>query len=155
MKRAKTILALAAVIALLFAATESLAQRGPGMMWRGSGGWGPGTPYNRMYDPKTIETVSGEVVSLSQITPNKGMAAGVRMTLNTGKETVSVHLGPSWYLENQDVKIEPKDKVEVKGSKITFGGKPAIIAMEVKKGDEVLKLRDDDGFPVWSGWRRR
>jgi hypothetical protein len=26
--------------------------------------------------------------------------------------------------------------------------------MEVKKGDEVLKLRDDTGFPVWSGWRR-
>jgi hypothetical protein len=26
---------------------------------------------------------------------------------------------------------------------------------EVKKGDEVLKLRDDNGFPVWSGWRRR
>jgi hypothetical protein len=25
----------------------------------------------------------------------------------------------------------------------------------VKKGDEVLKLRDDSGFPVWSGWRRR
>jgi hypothetical protein len=53
------------------------------------------------------------------------------------------------------VKIEAKDKVEVKGSKITFGGKPAIIAIEVKKGDEVLKLRDDAGFPVWSGWRRR
>jgi hypothetical protein len=44
-----------------------------------------------------------------------------------------VHLGPSWYLENQDVKIEPKDKVEVKGSRITFGGKPAIIATEIKR----------------------
>jgi hypothetical protein len=83
------------------------------------------------------------------------MGAGIHMILNIGKETISVHLGPSWYLENQDVKIEPKDKVEVKGSKITFGGKPAIIAEEVKKGDEVLKLRDDSGFPVWSGWRRR
>ena len=142
------------VIALLFATTDSLAQPGPGMRWRGSGGWGPGSPYNRMYDPKAVETLSGEVVSVSQITPNKGMGAGVHMTLNTGKESISVHLGPSWYLENQDVKIEPKDKVEVKGSKITFGGKPAIIAMEVKKGDEVLKLRDDAGFPLWAGWRR-
>jgi hypothetical protein len=52
------------------------------------------------------------------------------------------------------VKIEPKDKVEVTGSRITFDGKPAIIAAEVKKGDEALKLRDDNGFPVWSGWRR-
>jgi len=143
------------VVALLLLTADSFAQMGPGMMWQGSGGWGPGSPYNRMYDPKTVETVSGEVVSVSQITPNKGMGAGVHMTLNAGKETISVHLGPSWYLENQDVKIEAKDKVEVKGSKITFGGTPAIIAMEVKKGDEVLKLRDDAGFPFWAGWHRR
>jgi hypothetical protein len=125
------------------------------MMWRGSSGWGPGTPYNQMYDPKTVETVTGEVVSVSTITPNKGMGTGVHMAVKTDKETISVHLGPTWYLENQDVKIEAKDRVEVKGARVTFGGKPAIIANEVKKGDEVLKLRDDAGFPVWSGWRRR
>ena len=141
--------------AILFAAITSFAQPRQGMMWRGSGGWGPGTPYNKMYDPKTVETITGEVTSVGRITPNKGMAAGIHMNVKTDKETVSVHLGPSWYLENQDVKIEPKDKVEVKGSKVTFGGKPAIIAAEVKKGDETLKLRDDNGFPVWAGWRRR
>ncbi len=32
------------------------------------------------------------------------------MNVKTDKETVSVHLGPSWYLENQDVKIEPKTR---------------------------------------------
>jgi hypothetical protein len=154
MKAIKVLLSIGTV-ALVVAAADSFAQRGPGMMWRGSGGWGAGSPYNKMYDPKTVETVTGEVVSVSQITPNKGMGAGVHMILKTGNETISVHLGPGWYLENQDVKIEAKDKVEVKGSKITFGGTPAIIAMEVKKGDEVLKLRDDAGYPVWAGWRRR
>ena len=144
-----------ALCALLFMATESLAQRGPGMMWRGSGGWGPGTPYNKMYDPKTVESITGEVTSVSQIIPNKGMASGVHMNVKTDNETISVHLGPSWYLENQDVKIQAKDKVEVKGSRIMFAGKPVIIAEEVKKGDEILKLRDDSGFPLWSGWRRR
>jgi hypothetical protein len=150
-----TILLTIVATVLFLGQADSFAQKGPGMMWRGSRGWGPGTPYNRMYDPKTVETLTGEVVSVSQITPNKGMAAGVHMNVKTDKETISVHLGPSWYLENQDVKIEPKDKIEVKGSRITFGGKPAIIAAEVKKGEELLKLRDDSGFPVWSGWRRR
>ena len=145
----------AGAIAILLATVSSYAQPRPGMMWRGSGGWGPGTPYNKMYDPKAAETISGEVTSIDRITPNKGMAAGIHMNVKTDKETVSVHLGPSWYLENQDVKIAPKDKVEVKGLRITFGGKPAIIAAEVRKGDEVLRLRDDSGFPVWSGWRRR
>jgi hypothetical protein len=154
MKTINTILAVVA-LGVCLGASNSFAQRGPGMMWRGSGGWGPGAPYNRMYDSKTVETITGEVTSVDSITPNKGMAGGIHMNVKTDKETVSVHLGPSWYIENQDVKIEPKDKVEVKGSKITFGGKPAIIATEVKKGDEVLTLRDDSGFPVWAGWRRR
>jgi hypothetical protein len=136
-------------------AADSSAQKGPGMMWRGSGGWGPGSQYNKMYDPKTVETITGEVTRVDRITPAKGMSGGIHMLMKTDKETVSVHLGPSWYLENQDVKIEPKDKVEVKGARVTFDGKPAIIAAEVKKGDEVLKLRDDSGFPVWSAWRRR
>lgn len=154
MKKISFVIAMAAV-AIFLATISSFAQPKPGMMWRGSGGWGPGAPYNKMYDSKAAETISGEVTSIDRITPNKGMAAGIHMNVKTDKETISVHLGPSWYLENQDVKIEPKDKVEVKGSRITFGGKPAIIAAEVKKGDEVLKLRDDSGFPVWAGWRRR
>ncbi len=141
--------------AILLATVSSFAQPRPGMMWRGSGGWGPGTPYNRMYDPKAAETISGEVISIDRITPNKGMAAGIHMNVKTDKDTVSVHLGPSWYLENQDVKIEPKDKVEVKGSRVTFGGKPALIASEVRKGNEVLTLRDEAGFPAWMAWRRR
>jgi hypothetical protein len=149
-------LALMMSVAALFAFSGiSFAQPKGGMMWRGSGGWGPNTQYNRMYDPKSVETISGEVSSVDRITPGKGMSGGIHMLVKTDKDTVSVHLGPSWYIENQDVKIEPKDKVEVKGSRITFGGKPAMIAMEVKKGDEVLKLRDDNGYPVWSGWRRR
>ena len=154
MKRMSLVFAI--VMAGFFAfAGLSFAQPRGGMMWRGSGGWGPGTPYNKMYDPKAVETINGEVISVDRITPNKGMAGGVHMNVKTDKETVSVHLGPSWYMENQDVKLEPKDKVEVKGSRITFGGKSAIIATEVKKGDEVLKLRDEAGYPVWAGWRRR
>ena len=66
---------------------------GPGMMWRGSGGWGPGTQYNRMYDPKTVETISGEVTSVDRITPAKGMSGGVHMNVKTDNETISVHLG--------------------------------------------------------------
>ena len=149
------ILILATVIGLVLVAGDSYAQKGPGTMWRGSGGWGQGSTYNKMYDPKAVETVSGEVTNVDRITPAKGMSGGLHMSVKTDKETISVHLGPSWYLENQDVKIEAKDKVEVKGARTTFAGKPAIIAAEVKKGDEVLKLRDDNGFPVWSGWRRR
>jgi hypothetical protein len=108
-----------------------------------------------MYNPQTVETLSGEVVSIDKFTPMRGMHSGLHAMVKTDKETISVHLGPGWYLENQDVTIEPKDKIEVKGSRITFEGKPALIAAEVKKGDQVLTLRDASGVPAWSGWRRR
>jgi hypothetical protein len=152
MKKSGTLVAVIFIISL-FVATESFAQRG--MRWQGSGAWGRGTQYGKMYDPGTVETISGEVVSIEHFTPMRGMHHGVHMMVKTDKETVSVHLGPVWYIENQDVKIEPKERVEVKGSRIDLAGEQAIIASEVRKGDQVLKLRDEDGFPVWSGWRRR
>jgi len=137
---------------MILLSAQSFAQRG--MKWKGGGGWGIGTQYGKMYNPKTAETISGEVVSVDKFTPVKGMSYGVHLTVKTDKETISVHLGPAWYIENQDVKIEPKDKIQVKGSRITFDGKPAIIAAEVNKGQQILRLRDENGFPAWSGWGR-
>lgn len=152
MMKTGTLIMVISIFSLLLV-TEGYAQQG--MKWPGSGGWGVGSQYSRMYDLKTVETASGEVVSVDIMTPMKGMSGGVHLMLKIDKGEISVHLGPSWYLENQDTKIEPKDKIEVTGSRITFEGKPAIIAAEVKKGDETLKLRDEKGFPLWSGWRRR
>ena len=152
MKKIGILVTAISILSILFV-TDSFAQRG--MKWKGSGGWGIGTQYGRMYNPETITSISGEVVSVDKITPMKGMSYGVHLQVKTDKETISVHLGPEWYIESQDVKIMPKDKIEVKGSRIIFGGKPAIIAAEVKKGEKVLKLRDENGLPVWSGWRRR
>jgi hypothetical protein len=145
----RSIVLIAATLMFGFAFSEACAQGG------GGGGWGPGTAYGRMYDPKSLQTITGEVVSVNRIAPVKGMSYGVHMMVKTDKEAISVHLGPAWYIENQDVKIVPGDCVEVKGSRIMFEGKPAIIAAEVKKGDQVLVLRDANGFPAWSGWRRR
>ena len=151
--RTLSLVMVAVVLSALGTLGQVSAQRGPHL--RGGGGWGPGGAYGRLYDPKTIETISGEVVAVELHTPMKGMGGGVHLQLKTDKQTISVHLGPVWYIENQDATIEVKDKIEVKGSRVTFDGKPAIIAAEVRKGDQVLKLRDDNGVPHWAGWRRR
>jgi hypothetical protein len=122
--------------------------------WRGSGGWGMGSQYNRMYNPATVETITGTVESVDKVTPMKGMYYGIHLMVKTDKETIPVDLGPGWYIERLDTKIEKGDKVEVKGSRVTISGKPAIIAAEVKKGDSTLVLRDSAGVPAWAGWRR-
>ena len=77
------------------------------------------------------------------------------VTIKTAAGEMDVHLGPAWYIENQEMVVTAGDKVEVKGSKVDIGGKPAIIAAELTKGDETMVLRDGAGVPVWAGWRRR
>ena len=146
------IIGMAVVLAALFFASFALA--GPRMGYRGSGGWGMGSQYQRMFNPATVETVSGTVDAINKITPMRGMYSGIHLTLKTDKGLVDVHLGPEWYIERQDTKIQKGDALEVKGSRVTISDQPAIIASEVKKGDSVLILRDSNGVPAWAGWRR-
>lgn len=150
MKKFSSFITMIAIAAIVAFATDTVAQP----RWRGSGGWGPGTKYAGLYDPKSLQTVSGQVVKVDKITPFRGMSYGVYLILKTEKGDIPVHLGPGWYIENQDMKLEPRDTLEIKGSMTTFDGKPTLIAAEIKKGSDVLKLRDEDGFPFWAGRRR-
>ncbi|MGQ9569515.1 MAG: DNA-binding protein, partial [Thermodesulfovibrionales bacterium] len=148
--RTKRFIGLLVALSILLTASFSFAAwKG----WRGSGGWGMGSAYQRMFNPATVEILTGIVESVDKIAPMKGMSYGIHLVLKTDKETISVHLGPSWYIERLDTKIEKGDKIQIKGSRVTMMGKPVIIAAEVKKGDPVLKLRDENGIPVWAGWR--
>ncbi|MBI5634091.1 MAG: DNA-binding protein [Nitrospirae bacterium] len=148
MRKWQMIVAAVAVVVLIGASVVLAAP------WKGSGGWGMGSQYQRNFNPSTVETVSGTVASVEQTKPMKGMNYGIHVMLKTEKETIEVHLGPGWYIERLDTRIEKSDKVEVKGSRVTIAGKQVIIAQELKKGDNTLILRDSAGIPVWAGWRR-
>jgi hypothetical protein len=154
MKKFARLLSLMGILVLVLAAA-AWAQPGMGQ-GRGQGrDWGAGDPSGRRYNPQTVETLSGAVVRVDQVPSGGRMAAGVHFTLKTAKETVPVHLGPSWYLDKQGVTIAAGDQVEVTGSRITYQGQPAIVAGEVKKGGQVLKLRNAAGVPAWVGRGRR
>jgi len=117
-------------------------------------GWG-NTTYARMYNVNTVETISGAVTSVDQFIPARGMWPGIHIMVETAAGKIPVHLGPVWYISNQNMQIAVNDTVNVTGSKIVFNGAPAIIAAQVTKGTNILTLRDNNGFPVWSGWRGR
>jgi hypothetical protein len=112
---------------------------------RGPGGAG------RTYDPHTVETVSGEVTTVETIPHAGGRSGGVHLALKTDRETISVHLGPAWYIDKQKLHVARGDKIEVEGSRVTDEGKPAIVARQIKKGNETLTLRDAAGVPAWAG----
>lgn len=105
------------------------------------------------YDPATVETIEGTVRSVDLQPARYGSHTGVHLTVAVGDETVPVHLGPSWFLDNQDEQVDVGDEIVVVGSRVTLGGAPVVIAREVRRGDAVLVLRDDAGYPAWRGWR--
>ena len=117
--------------------------------WRGSGGWGSKGAYCKLYDTKTIETHRGTVVSVDAVTPIPGMSEGLELQLKTDQETITVHLGPRWYVENQDIIFQPQDVIEVTGSRINCEGQRIMAAAQVRKGDQLVTLRDAKGRPLW------
>jgi hypothetical protein len=74
--------------------------------------------------------------------------------LETDKENVPVHLGPAWYVDRQKFEIRPGDRIDVRGSRVSVDGKPAIVAAEIRKGEQKLELRNASGVPLWSGGGR-
>lgn len=72
------------------------------------------------------------------------------MRLESG-DTIAVHLGPAWFLENQGFELGIEDPVVVTGARVRIKGAPALIAQTVATSDRELVLRDADGIPRWSG----
>ncbi len=146
MNRSLTGIAVAIILVVL--RVDAGAQSGPGA------GRGPGT-HGRIYDPSTVETVTGEVVGVERGAACQRCNSGVHVLLRTDPNTtVSVRLGPASYVDRQAMKIASGDRIEVKGSRVTIEGQPVIVAAEVSKGAQKLLLRHGDGTPYWSGGRR-
>ena len=108
--------------------------------------------YKCIYNTSTVETITGDVQSVDFYSYKKSSGYGsVHIIVKTDKETITVHIGPSWYLEDNNFTINLNDKVEVKGSRVMWEGNDVIIAANIKIGDKSLALRDDSGVPLWSG----
>lgn len=103
----------------------------------------------RLYDPTTVETTTGTVTALQSDAGPRGQ--GVHLQLQTAQGPVAVHLGPSWWLEKQAARVAVGDALEITGSRISYDGKPALIAKVVKAPAGELALRDADGAPAWAG----
>lgn len=126
-----------ALLAMLAAPTALLAQP-------------PGGGQARNYDPRTVEIVEGTVRKLDHVA-HGGRSSGVHLVLETAKGPLAVHLGPSWYLDEQKVHVDVGDRVRIQGSRVEVDGAPALIAREVTKDGTSLVLRDPAGRPAWAG----
>lgn len=146
MKRAITNITLLVLVGPLLTTAFAQKKSGKNMMKQ---------KYHQQFNPSTVETIEGQVVKISYtVNKKKNSQKGVHMTVKTSDGTMTpVHLGPAWYLEQQE-EINKGDEIVITGSRITFEGKPAIVAAEITRGQMTLQLRNKQGIPAWRGWRQ-
>jgi hypothetical protein len=150
MTRTVVLLVLASTIGL-FAVPKALAQVRGNVY--GLSVWGDrhgGCPMSQRVasQPTKLETqtVNGEIVQIDRRMLGRG---GTHIHLDSNGVTTEVHLGPTWYLEDRNLSLEVGDRLEIRGFPISSFSEdlPALVAIEIRKGDQVLTLRDNAGFP--------
>lgn len=128
----------------------------------GRGGMMPANPrggYGRhrgmIFNSNEVETVTGKVLQVDTWTRGEWQGGGVHVVLQTDNETIDLHLGPAWYINNQDIRIEPNDRIQVAATRVSSAdGRAVMVASEISKGNKTITLRDDAGFPVWMRGRQ-
>jgi len=140
------------VLALVVSAGIAVAGPGPGGKCGQDGRWGgPGS----RYDAAKAETVKGEVVAVEKLGYGRNEGMGVGLKLKTASGELIVHLGPQWYLDRQGgTAIAAGDTVEVTGVKTLHRRGEIFVAAEVKRGADIVKLRDEQGVPLWADGKR-
>jgi len=101
------------------------------------------------YDPATEVTVKGVVEKLKDYACPVGGAMGAHLTVRTSTEVLEVHLAPSRFLSEYGIAFAKGDEVEVRGSKLTYQGSPALLARRIDRGNDVFSFRDAKGRPLW------
>ncbi|MGE3762861.1 MAG: DUF2202 domain-containing protein [Kofleriaceae bacterium] len=118
----------------------------------------PSATKSSSYDGTRSETIRGSIVRVEQTVATRargGRSEGVHVIVRVENgDTVDVHVGPAWFLEDQELSLRAGDTILVIGSRVQIDGAPAVIARKITTPERELVLRDDAGVPRWSMGRR-
>jgi hypothetical protein len=98
------------------------------------------------YDPSNVVVVSGRVTEVKRSAAEKSQRVYVHLYVQAPQGRFSLFLGPAAYVDGQPVKIIAGDQVEVTGFRMS---KTRIYPIQIRKGNQVLRLRDVDGHRLW------
>lgn len=103
------------------------------------------------YDRTTTVDLFGTLQEVRHVRDPQGLA-GVHLTVRLEKGgSADIYLAPAAFLKELEVEIPTGVQVQVKGSKVKFGGAEVVLAREVRwRASVTLTLRDPLGRPLWS-----
>src|SRR5438045_6796706 len=80
------------------------------------------------YNPAQAQTFSGTVVEVKNYQCPVSGTIGSHISVRGMTETREVHLAPIKFLKDYEIVLNPGDHVSMTGIKLTFDGKPAMLA---------------------------
>ncbi len=108
----------------------------------------------KLYSEDASRTVNGVIVDTRTVKLADGVTF-MQMDVDTGQGTVSVHLGPAWYMDEHHDRFDVNKgrSVSVIGSPATVDGQEVVVAAELSNGDgtQRMRLRHPKGTPAWVG----
>lgn len=105
------------------------------------------------YNPATEITVNGTVENVDQKINRRGREA-THLFIRTESGIFRVQLGPTEFLRSNNFYFSQGDGLQVTGSRIPHKRFDVLIAREIRKGAQILTLRDSFGRPAWSHHKR-
>ncbi len=108
------------------------------------------------FSPQKLVTVKGTVVLVQEQSgagPGGARHTILMLSLKTDTGVVAVHLGPPAYFKEEKISFKEGEVLEVTGAQITTPTGIMLLASQIKQGDRLIKLRDEQGNPAWQGRR--
>lgn len=112
-------------------------------------GWGPGGDYNALFTPERNVELRGTVLGVAAAWPVCVSSPGVRLWIEVEGLVWGIDLGPVWHVVIEGSEFEPGKAIEVRGAEALITPERIVLAVEVTYEGRTLRLRADDGVPVW------
>jgi len=99
------------------------------------------TVANLKVKPSSAKSYDGRVTKVD----------GHAITIKTDDGDLCVQCAPSSFLSAQNCSLKQNDEVKVKAVSVATptGLDKVLVATEIRKGDKIIVLRNDDGTPTW------
>jgi hypothetical protein len=100
------------------------------------------------YDRNAEITLAGIVVEVDSEAAPDG-AVGVHLLLKTEREIVTVHVAPARFIGENNFWFQTDDHIEITGARVFRTGRSALWARMIVKDGKTLRVRDENGRPLW------
>jgi DNA/RNA endonuclease YhcR with UshA esterase domain len=101
------------------------------------------------YDVSAETTTKGLVDEVKDRECPISGSMGAHLMVKADGKLYEVHIAPTKMVKSYEVVFQKGDEVEIKGVKTTYQGVDAILAREIKRGNDDFVFRDPQGKPIW------